>query len=267
MHCTNCGANLTNTDKFCKACGYSVNGNYSNNNYNYNNNYNNNPQNGPKKEPLAVASLIIGIISLTFAIFFNFTILPLAFLGLILGIVNKATKGKKIAGIVLNIFAIVVVIVEILFIALFFNSNFFKSESFKEEMEKFYTEWKYRESENFIAGKYDCTGYDSYTDQYLISLYLYDNNTFLYGPYNRMEKNYAKGTYTYQPLTKKNDNGFKFFSVEMRGNKEDYIRDGEPSDQEFYSDFEIALIYKDSKKQGLLAFTTGYNNMYYCYEK
>ena len=34
MHCTNCGANLTNTDKFCKACGYSVNGNYSNNNYN-----------------------------------------------------------------------------------------------------------------------------------------------------------------------------------------------------------------------------------------
>ena len=110
MHCTNCGANLTNTDKFCKACGYSVNGNYSNNNYNYNNNYNNNPQNGPKKEPLAVASLIIGIISLTLAIFFNFTILPLAFLGLILGIVNKATKGKKIAGIVLNIFAIVVVI-------------------------------------------------------------------------------------------------------------------------------------------------------------
>ena len=97
MHCTNCGANLTNTDKFCKACGYSVNGNYSNNNYNYNNNYNNNPQNGPKKEPLAVASLIIGIISLTLAIFFNFTILPLAFLGLILGIVNKATKGKKIA--------------------------------------------------------------------------------------------------------------------------------------------------------------------------
>ncbi len=93
MHCTNCGATLTNTDKFCKACGYPVNGNYSNNNYNYSNN---SSQNSPKKEPLGIASLIIGIISLILAIFFNFTILPLAFVGLILGIVNKATKGKKL---------------------------------------------------------------------------------------------------------------------------------------------------------------------------
>lgn len=257
MHCTNCGTNLTNMDKFCKACGYPVNGNFQNNNFN----------NSPKKEPLGIASLIIGIISLILAIFFNFSILPLAFIGLILGIVNKITRGKKIAGIVLNILAIVVVIVEILLVVLFLNSNFFKSEIFKETMERFYTERKYRESKNFIAGKYDCTGYDSYTDQYLISLYLYDNNTFLYGPYNRMEKNYVKGTYTYQPLTKENDNGFKFFSVKMQGNKENYVHDGELSDKDFYSSFEIALIYKGSKKQGLLAFTTGYNNMYYCYEK
>lgn len=286
MNCKNCGSPITSDSKFCTKCGAQISENNqssSNNMYqqplnelkdnvmfNQNNYQNTNPNinnqnapnaNLPNKETLGTVSLILGIISLVLSYFLNILILPLAIIGLILGIVNKKKHGQKIAGIILNSISIFIIVVMII-IAIFV----LKSVGFNEFFSRLYNELDYSSSSNYVAGKYDCTGVDSNTDKYLITLHLNKDNTFLYGPYGDLENNYVKGTYTYEDEHKTNGSGdYKYFMLTMEGKKENFIVDGTPADHDFSSQMEFGITSQNAKKQGVIMFVSTYN-MYYCYE-
>ena len=225
------------------------------------NNQNNNmpvPPNSTKiKEGLGTASLVIGIIALVLSFIFSIFILPLAIVGLVLGIVNKVKHGKKFAGIILNAISIFTAFIT-LFIYTFLLSGFFPY---------LFNELDYQTSDNYIAGKYNCTGVDDNTDTYLVTLHLNNDNTFLYGPYGNLSNNYAKGTYSYEDEHKSTSDGsYKYFMITFNGKKEDFVVDGVAQDHDFYSKMEFGITKDKGKKQGVIIFTSSYN-MYYCYEE
>ena len=90
--CNNCGEKLKSGELYCSNCGKSVENEIVVEN---------------KKEGLGTASMIIGIISLILVFIISLGVLPLALVGLILGIVNKTQKGKKVSGIILNTIAMI----------------------------------------------------------------------------------------------------------------------------------------------------------------
>ena len=117
-YCPKCGTENNAEAKFCKSCGSSFEGE---SNVSTTNTVNNVPQN----EGLGTASMVIGIIALVlsftcFVIFPLAIVIPLALTGLILGIVNKAKKGKKFSGIILNAVALFVAgLMTVLFVFVF----------------------------------------------------------------------------------------------------------------------------------------------------
>ena len=242
------------------------NNQYPNQQNGYNNNYYNNYQgnnNQPKKDnSYGKTSLIIGIVAFILSFFINFLILPLAITGLVLGILSTSS-GKKVAGILLNLAAIVVVFTMIFLVLLKIKKDY----GFRNFLKKIYHELEYQASENYIVGKYNCTGVDDKKDEYLVTLYLNDDNTFTYGPYGDLDNNHVKGKYTFEDEKKTNASGeFKYFMVTMTGNKADYIVNGKSVDHDFESKMEFGVTKLDGKKQGVIMFLSSYN-MYYCYEQ
>jgi len=235
MYCNNCGNIIKKEDKFCPNCGVMINQIPSNQQ----------PQNNidvPKKDRdnLGTISLILGIISLILSIFLNILILPMAIVGLILGIISKSRNGKKIAGIILNAISIIIILI-LLIIALLWDTN-------------------------YISGKYDCTGLNN-PDEFLITLHLNEDNTFLYGPYGDLANNYVKGTYTYEKENKTNASGeYEYYMVTLEGSKENFVIDGVSSTKDFNAKADFGITHKDNKKQGVIMFVSTYNT-YYCYEK
>ena len=281
MFCKNCGKQLNQGEKFCVNCGNKINIdneimpstiNLNNTNIQSSNNINNvglnvgNNVNEKKKETLGTISMVIGIISLVLSFFVNILILPVAIVGLILGIINKVKKGKKISGIILNSISILISIVIMLLIAVIFNGviSLFQTPEFKDAFSDLYNELDYSTSSNFIAGKYDCTEVNGDTDEYSVTLHLNEDNTYLYGPYGNLENNYLKGTYTYEDENKTNGSGeYKYFMVTME--KEEYIVDGQSRNDDSSFMLEFGLTNKTGKKEGVIMFLSSYN-MYYCYE-
>lgn len=250
MNCKNCGAEIAANSKFCTKCGVMINDNYEQINYN---------ENIKKKETLGTISLVLGIISLLLAFLLNIFILPLAIIGLVLGIINKVKKGKNITGIILNsisIFIAIIMAIIVIFV--------FKSKTFSEFFSSLYNELDYKNSSNYVAGRYDCTGVDDNVDEYLISLHLNEDNTFIYGPYGELTSNYITGTYTYEDEKKTNKSGqYKYFKVYLKGDKTSI--DGEISDEKHNAEMEFGITSQNAKKQGVVLFVSS-NYMYYCYE-
>lgn len=212
---------------------------------NYQDTSNSNQTNNKSGNNLEKISITLGIISLILSFFLNFLILPVANTGLILGIINK---DKQKIGIVLNSISIFIVILMSAISLFHLNSIFFKSE-------------------NFIFGKYNCSGTlltDVSNRRYLVTLHLNEDNTFLYGPYDDLENNYVKGTYTYQSNFGKNN---LYYTITMKGKKEDFIKNGVPAeDEDFNSRMAFSLTKTDGKKQGTIVFENS-SNTYYCYEE
>ena len=103
MYCIKCGTKNDDNTQFCVNCGNNLNQNQSNDK----------TSSDKKTDGLAIASLILGISSIVIPCL----ILPLAIIGLILGIVSKSKSGVKIAGIIINTIALVLCF---LLIALYF---------------------------------------------------------------------------------------------------------------------------------------------------
>ncbi len=251
MNCKKCGSPIASDSKFCTKCGEQVSESINPSVYGQQNVLSNQDVvYKAKKETLGTVSLILGIVSLVLAFFLNIFILPLALTGLILGIVNKCNHGKKVSGIVLNSISMVVA-VAVLIVGAYILGIFGYLGS---------------NSNNYVAGKYNCTGVDSNTDKYLVTIHLNKDNTFLYGPYGNLENNYAKGVYSYEDEHKTDHSGqYKYFMVTMNGNQEDFIINGVPADHDFSSKMEFGITTEDGKKQGVILFLSTYN-MYYCYE-
>lgn len=113
---------------------YNPNGGYGPDNYNYgpqnmNGGYNQNPYQGPGgREPfngMAVAALVIGIISAIPCCLFPYIGIPLNIVGLVLGIISRRKpfgRGMSIAGIVLNIIFLVLATVWLIVVLyIYFN--------------------------------------------------------------------------------------------------------------------------------------------------
>ena len=256
MNCKNCGNPLKENQNFCSACGTKVEEEPAA--IEQTPVVDQNPQpieqvqsttettapvNTPVSEGLGTASLVLGIISLILTFVISFFILPVAIIGLVLGIINKRKKGKKIAGIILNAIAIVInvgiILVTLVFVGLFATA----------------------------LGSDKCTNVDGDPSNYVVTLHLNEDNTFFYGPYGNTENNYAKGNYTFEDEKKTNATGkYKYFMVTMKGNKEDFIVDGKPNATDFDSQMEMGVTTVDAKKQAVIMFVSTYNT-YYCYEE
>lgn len=270
MYCKKCGSSLAPTDLFCRNCGTAVNqvNEENTNNIQTSNqscltsdksNYSveQKSSSNKKTDKLGIISLIIGIISLILIPFFNFLILPLAIIGLILGIRCKTKDGKRVAGIIINIISIIFIIVATTIIL---NSDLFK-KTLKETLKKYYSS----KDEYYVVGKYNCAT-TANSNEYSVSLHLNANGTFVYGPYGDLNNNYAKGRYIYEYKHKTNNDGnLKYYLLTMKGTKEEYIVDGKPSDYGFVAQVEMGVISQNEKKRSVIKFLDS-NELYYCFE-
>lgn len=261
MFCKKCGSTLPEGTIYCSNCGEKIepieNNNSSvniNNNQVNNNTFNSlNSANSNKPDK---ASVVIGIISIVLSFVFSVLVIPLAIIGLVIGIVKKPSN---IAGIVLNAIAIV--------IPIFILATVINSSEFQEALDKFRNGITETTSSNAVSGKYNCTGVDDHKDEYLITLHLNNDNTFLYGPYGKLDNNYAKGTYTFEDENKTNASGqYKYYMVTFTGSKDDFIIDGKPSEKDFTAKMEFGITNSKLKKEGVVLFVSSYNT-YYCYEE
>lgn len=265
MYCPKCGEKNEEGVKYCSKCGASLTQETE-------------IKNNNNKEGLATGSLVIGIISLILSltcifIIPIFIVIPLALIGLILGIVNKAKKGKKFAGIVLNIIAIVlsifIFIMTIIIIGIVADSasKNIDKEKLKKSLNQFYNELDRNTSDNYVKGKYNCKSFDGTgaNGDYIVRFELNEDKTFLWGKYNETDKNYVKGTYTFKDLHKTNgDRSYAYYNVELDG--EEYYNDGIKQDEPYESEYEFGITAEGTVKQGIIM-NTKTQNMYYCYEE
>lgn len=129
MFCRNCGKNLNSGQMFCGNCGTKIEnqnnvnsfGQYTQGNYNINNQSNLESSNN-KKSGLSITSLILGIVSILLSFLLNIFIIPVAILGLILGLIDKKKSRMKITGIILNSLGIVFPIIILIIGGVLINS-------------------------------------------------------------------------------------------------------------------------------------------------
>lgn len=125
--CPHCGCGCGDGDVFCGKCGFNFNGSETyyrtaNNNYNAGSGYESPYDTGPKNNPLAIASLVLGIISVPTIFCCGLGIIT-AILAIIFGCFSlgairrsdgsQAGSGLAVAGLVIGIIAIVIIIVVI----------------------------------------------------------------------------------------------------------------------------------------------------------
>ena len=143
-------------------------------------------------EGLATASLVLGIISLILSFIVNIFIMPLALVGLILGIVGKVQHAKKYSGIVLNVIAMIVsVIIFILWIVLlvYIVDRYDNNDKYS------YTKENYSD----ITGTWNCKGINNILNSnYDLVVTLNSDKTFTLGDYNNSSKDYFKGVYYFE---------------------------------------------------------------------
>ena len=117
-----------------------------------------------------------------------------------------------------------------------------------------------------IAGNYNCKPYSSGKEgsNYIVSLQLNKDKTFIYGPYEELDDNHYKGTYTYEKEDK-NANNMDYYMISFKGTE--YMSDGKSYDNhDFNAKMEFAMARGKEKREGVIIFTASYN-MYYCYEE
>ena len=256
MNCNNCGTENEKGTKFCKNCGKEL----------------------KVKEGLGTASLVIGIFAIIFSFIFTLFNLILSITGLVLGIVNKAKGGKKVSGIVLNAIAtffsivmfFVYIVVGVGIIGAVFteiSNNPELQDEIKKGVETIEREVDRQSSSNYLAGDYNCKGFDGSVEdsEYLVRLELGEDYKFMWGKYGETSNNYVKGSYSFNDLDKKNASGeYSYYTLNINGDTyvENGITQAKPNPQEY----EFGITTSNGKKQGILM-NTKTQNMYYCYEE
>ena len=196
--CDNCGQKLKTEDQYCPNCGQKI---------------------GARvvirenKEGLGTASMVIGIISLVLAFIISVGVFPLAIVGLILGIVNKADKGKKVSGIILNIIAILLSIMifiaflVVLMIAIPDSDSDYEIRDIPEDSHK-----------EEVVGVWNCKNVkDLEKKDYELTLTVNNDDTFIVASYET-PKDYVEGTYDFE--VNNIIRSYKFYSLELEGQKE-----------------------------------------------
>ncbi|MBQ6546661.1 MAG: hypothetical protein IJL74_01530 [Bacilli bacterium] len=184
-YCENCGTKLDKNDSHCPKC--------------------DKKEDTPvvkedkkehKNEGLGTASMVIGIVSLVLSLLISVLVFPLALVGLILGIVNKAQNGKKVSGIILN--GIAMLLSAIVFIALITFLTVYVTKDLNDNHEKYSEYIPSVIEEESLIGRWNCKKTDKIADKdYELSVVINDNDTF--SMYDSKEsKNYIEGEYQYR---------------------------------------------------------------------
>lgn len=239
MFCNKCGSKVEGNAKFCNNCGniLSING------------VNQNINTSEERNGLAVASLVIGIISIMLSFILNIFIFPLGITGLILGIVNKNKCGSKTAGIVLNSVSMVIAIIILITAILIVGSL---NELWEEEF-----------NVNDVSGIWNCKSFDGSgeSDEYIVTMKLNNDNSFVWNKYGDEINNHVYGTYMYEDEEKTNPSGdYKYYMINLIG--EEFVNEGVLQDQEYKSQYEIGI--NEDYGAAILMNVATYN-MYYCY--
>lgn len=108
MYCEKCGEKIKDGNKFCTKCGFELNSNEIEIKNNTKNDKNGSVN---KADGKAVASLILGCISLLLSFSLTIIMFPLELVGLILGIVSKTKCSERTAGIIINAVSMVISII------------------------------------------------------------------------------------------------------------------------------------------------------------
>lgn len=239
MFCNKCGSKVEGNAKFCNNCGNSLQINVVNQNINK----------SEEKNGLAVASLVIGIISTILSFFLNIFIFPVAITGLILGIVNKNKCGSKTAGIILNSLSMVIAIIILTAAILIVGSlNELLEEGFNT---------------NDVSGVWNCKSFDGAgeSDEYIVTMKLNNDYSFVWNKYGDEINNHVYGTYIYEDEEKTNYSGdYKYYMIDLIG--EEYVNEGVLQEQEYKSQYEIGI--NEEYGEAILMNVVTYN-MYYCY--
>lgn len=235
--CEYCGEKVLKNDKFCSKCGKEQGKTVKSNTVPAKSV----PEN--TNEGMGVASMILGIISLVFSFIINIFVIPVAIIGLILGIVNKAGKGKRVSGIILNCIAIFVSII-MFAVWLFIFGSVVNSTS----MEKLFEKSNYSE----VMGTWNCKEFGNPTadGSYKISVKINDGYEFVLGDYDKFEDNYIKGSFHRGGRDEKREvDGTYLASIELEGHekyeKKEYVG---------YNDDDYDMIFSKfgDKKKALL---------------
>lgn len=124
MYCEQCGKKISKDSKFCPECGVKIESAEREKQVSTKkeaekpvtvdktNNQNN-------KSGLSIASLVLGIISIALGLFLNIFIIPIAVVGLVLGIVYKEKTKQMCTGIILNLIGLIVSILTFVLIIIF----------------------------------------------------------------------------------------------------------------------------------------------------
>lgn len=206
MYCTNCGEKLKENANYCTNCGKIVD-----NKVNYDRTISSEQQ---TQNNIQTASLIIGIVSIFSVFIFNVFVIPLAVMGLILGLRSK----KKInVSVILNIMAIILaIVIFVIFVFLIINvDDYIEDDSGSSSREPYIQE---RESNSSVIGKW----------------YLYDNNQIYEDNYFLFNMN---NTYTW---VYENESYIGNYTIEYGITQRDGSR--KYSDNQGYSYYNVVLI-------------------------
>lgn len=243
--CNNCGEKLKEGEVYCPNCGKEV---------------------GKEiivkenKEGLGTASMIIGIISLILVFIISLGIIPLAFCGLILGIVNKAQRGKKISGIILNTIAMILsFIVFIAVIAILIINTPIPEEDYNEgiHVDPIPSE----ESKEEVLGTWNCKKISNIKDEtYELTLTVNNDNTFVLSKHDT-PKDYIEGTYNFEESeVDRFIKPYKFCALELEGKKE--YKNG---DYKGETDVDYDMVITKTKKDMHAVISNAENDIpYYC---
>ena len=245
--CENCGKELKEGDIYCPKCGKNQSNSVTNNNK-------------TNKEGLGTASMALGIISLIFAFIINLFVLPLALVGLILGIVNKAQNGKKISGIILNGIAMIVSV--IVFIALIF---FIVTVADDDDSDNYNEYLPSEEEQEEVLGAWNCKSVDNILNSdYEIVLTLNTNKSFTIGEYNNTDKNYIKGVYYFEDSDLNNFmSSSKYHAIGL--NPLEKYENGDLVKKSDDTDYKYEMLIAKTKGKFYTVLTNdGNDKVYYC---
>ena len=239
--CENCGKEIDKLDKHCSHCGKKVinepiaTGNSSN------------------MDGLGTASMVIGIISLVLSFVINIFIIPVALIGLILGIISKVHKGKKISGIILNIIAMLVsILVFILWMVLIVNV----ADNYDEKIKTIDSDSPIPTYDYF--GTWSCKGILSKDNE--IKLEINDDRTFILSDVKN-SGNFIKGTYEDSDEELEHHFGINnYYAIELDANSR-YENDVYKSSDDTEYDMFIA---KGKNKSNAILAADDSEKIYYC---
>ncbi len=245
MYCSQCGNSVKSDANFCQHCGAIINKKQEKSTslepdfnkpypeqdplYHSNNNQ-------PKEQNNGKISIIIGAITLILVFILQIFTIPLSIVGLVFG-VKYYQQTKKIGiGLILNIISL------ILALPIFYTPRFFNSV-------------------NPVMGTWNCGSLENST-QYVITLKLNKDKTFIWNKYGDEKNNYVKGTFKATDLKKTNHSSqFSYYSVSLDG--EEFVQNGILQTEEYKSQYQMGISTEGSKQAVLMNLTT--YNTYYCH--